>query len=83
MRLAKGISSAPVAGVVAVELCHSISQSGSCSWKKRTKCCCTAREPGVPGTRGIRMGASSWPLWMSKSAPAAGMRRRLSSDSVL
>lgn len=37
--------------------------------------------PGVPGTRGISMGESKPALlWISKSDPAAGMLRSVSSD---
>lgn len=59
----------PESGVVAVEFCHEISHSGRFLEKKETKCCWTLRWPGVPGTRGMRMGARSPEavLVMSKS----------------
>jgi hypothetical protein len=50
-----------VAGVLDVEFCHSMVQFGSWVLKKLTKCFCTFAEPGVPGTRGIRIGASREP----------------------
>ena len=37
-------------------------------------------EPGVPGTLGIKIGASIDPVWISKSAPALGMFLSVSSD---
>lgn len=38
-------------------------------------------EPSVPGTRGIRMGESSDPVWMSKSASEGlGRKLRVSSE---
>lgn len=78
--LLNGTSLEPVAGVLSVEFCHSVVQLGSSLWKKSTKCCWTLTEPGVPGTRGIRIGASSAPLWMSKSSSlgVGTARRKLS-----
>lgn len=46
-----------------------------------TKCCWTAAEPGVPGTRGIRIGERIEPVLMSKSTPADGKLRSVSSDT--
>ena len=37
-----------------------------------TKCCRTVEIPGVPGTRGIRIGDRIAPVFISKSARAAG-----------
>ena len=45
-----------------------------------TKCRWTAVEPGVPGTRGIKIGARIEPVLMSKSVPAEGRLLRVSSD---
>lgn len=76
----KGTCFFPVAGVVDVEFWNSIVQFGKFVRNQFTKCCCTAIDPGVPGTRGIRIGASIEPVFISKSAPAAGRFRRVSSD---
>jgi hypothetical protein len=70
----------PVAGVVEVELCHSTVQRGSWEREKDTKCSRTLAEPGVPGTRGMRIGESRAPVWMSKSWPPDGTVRRLASE---
>jgi len=70
----------PVAGVVEVEFWNSIVQFGRFVLNQFTKCCWTAVDPGVPGTLGTRIGANIEPVLISKSAPAAGRSRRVSSD---
>ncbi|KAB5578418.1 hypothetical protein GE09DRAFT_549761 [Coniochaeta sp. 2T2.1] len=80
MRLENGTSVEPVAGVVDVLLCHSSAQRGSWVRKKETKCSWTRACPGVPGTRGVRMGErreeALW-SWISKSwLPGEGRARR-------
>lgn len=81
MRFAKGTSSSPVAGVLYVELWMSTDHSGRFSWKKATKWFWAAREPAVPGMRGVRIGARSEPFSTSKSGSPEGMPRRTSSGS--
>jgi len=71
----------PVAGVIDVEFWKSMVHLGRLVSNHWTKCCCTAVFPGVPGTRGIKIGASIDPVLMSKSAPAAGRLFNVSSDN--
>lgn len=70
----------PVAGVVEVEFWNEMVHRGRCVVNQSTKCSWTLVEPGVPGTRGMRMGLRMEPLFMSKSEPAAGRLRRVSSE---
>ena len=80
--LTKGISASPVTGVLEVEFWNERRHSGSLVWKKSTKWLRTAVEPGLPGTRGRRIGARSLPVWMLKSSPGPGMACRVSSERV-
>lgn len=80
MIFAKGTCRSPVAGVVEVEFWNSMFQFGKFVLNQLMKCCWTAKEPGVPGTRGIRIGASIEPVLISKSGPAAGRFRSVESD---
>lgn len=62
-------------------MCHSAVQRGSSERKKDVKCSWTLAEPGVPGTRGMRIGDRRAPVRMSKSLPPEGIVRRLPSES--
>lgn len=62
MILTKGTSAPSDVGVADVEFWRVISHLGSDSWKKLRKCVRTLIDPGVPGTRGIRIGARRAPL---------------------
>lgn len=79
MRFENGTSRSPVTGVLDVEFCHDSCHEGRVVLKKSTKWAWVLSEPSVPGTRGIRMGARSLPVWMLKSSPGEGMLRRSSS----
>lgn len=70
----------PVAGVVEVEFWNSMVHLGRFVLNQLTRCCCTAMEPGVPGTLGMRIGARIEPVLISKSAPAMGIFWRVSSE---
>ena len=83
MRFWKGNCLPLEVGVVAVLFCHEMSHFGSSRWKYETKCCCTVVWPGVPGTRGMRMGARSGPFSWSKRSPGEGMAFRKLSESGL
>jgi len=66
-----------------VEFWKEISHFGRYVPNHDTKCCCTAKEPGVPGTRGIKIGERIGPLLMSKSPFEEGRLLRVSSDSLV
>jgi hypothetical protein len=70
----------PVAGVSDVEFWNSIVQLGRFVRNQFTKWSRTATIPGVPGTRGTRIGARIGPFLMSKSAPADGRLLSVLSD---
>src|SRR5207253_4991704 len=68
-------------GVVAVEFCVDVFQSGNFVAKKLWKWLSTFSEPWVPGTRGIRIGERRAPEVMSKSVSEGfGSRARVSSE---
>lgn len=50
--------------------------------KKSTKWLRTAVDPGLPGTRGRRIGARSLPVFVLKSSPGAGIAFSVSSDRL-
>lgn len=83
IRFWKGRSLPPEVGVVAVLFCHDMSHLGSSRWKYDTKCCCVVVWPGVPGTRGMRIGARRSPCSWSKRSPGAGMAFKKLSESGL
>ena len=72
MRFVNGTSSPFETGVVLVEFWNVSFHLGRFSAKKFTRWKRTASEPGVPGTRGRRMGARMAPFFMSKSLPGEG-----------
>lgn len=83
IKFAKGTSDPPDIGVLDVLFCHSKLQFGSCVWKYSTKCCCAKVWPRVPGTRGMRIGASNAPLLGSMSGPGEGIVRKKLSERGL
>lgn len=81
MKLTNGIFFPLEVGVVSDEFCVLSVHSGSCVEKKSWKWFRTFREPAVPGTRGIRIGESRAPSWISKSASEGfGRKLRVSSE---
>lgn len=80
IRFTNGIGLFLDVGVVDVEFCSSTVHCGRCVWKNWMKCWRTAREPGVPGTRGRRIGERMVPRWMSKDPSELGRLRSVLSE---
>ena len=68
MKLTKGTSFPFDVGVFALEFCVLRDHDGNVDLKKWSKWVKTFSEPSVPGTRGIRIGASSPPDSMLRSS---------------